>query len=126
MVILTSQGVLFGRDMWGRRFLLQGKCCHCGSIQIASEAAAAAASNIIPNHENHVKWTEISPDEFHAIYFYTKDAILPSLDVMTMVAPVAPPLLLSPPIPPSFNRNNSNSAALWFAALGNCNNNRWN
>jgi hypothetical protein len=110
MVIVTSQGVLFGRDIWGRRSLLQGKCCHCGSIQIAS--VAAAASNIIPNHENHVKWAEIPPGKIHAISFYTKYVTLPSLDMMTMVAPVALPILLPPPIPPSFNHNNCNTAAL--------------
>jgi asparagine synthetase B (glutamine-hydrolysing) len=100
VILNLDSGVLFGRDVWGRRSLLLRNCSHCGSFQISSVMEEAKEEDI---DDGSMEWKELPPGEIHAFSFSdTGLSILPPLDFATMVtipqtSIELPTLLLPPP-----------------------------
>lgn len=82
-LILTSKGVYFGRDRWGRRSLLRWSCpAGCGSFQIVSVAeerdntfvSVGTVDDATPPTSSSsssplMEWIEVPPGQVHTILF---------------------------------------------------------
>jgi hypothetical protein len=76
-LIASREGVHYGRDVWGRRSLLQWTCPrNCGSFQVISVAEKQhghhpqSLDNI--NNQNgdnlyNLEWTEVPPGKVHSV-----------------------------------------------------------
>ena len=72
-LIVTPDGVYYGRDEWGRRSLLRWECDQCNSFQIASTAEAYATD------KQHGSWREIQPGLVHLSSWGSTAKKLPSI-----------------------------------------------
>jgi asparagine synthetase B (glutamine-hydrolysing) len=120
-VVVTTKGVLFGRDVWGRRSFLQGQCRHCKSFHIASVVVPPPhdVTTATPN-EKYMEWTEVVPGKIHAISFAKKNCLssVDSTPIMTAVPAPHYPHLPILPLPPNNNNNNNNvSESMWNASF---------
>jgi asparagine synthetase B (glutamine-hydrolysing) len=135
--ILTQDGVYFGRDLWGRRSLLQWKCPeNCGSFQIVSVAedspsttatteeststttatATTTTTECPKTTTNHLEWTEVPPGMVHRILFSDPaTTIIEIYPNVTIPSPRVPDNFIITPIPAQPPQ--AISDRLWRASL---------
>jgi asparagine synthetase B (glutamine-hydrolysing) len=132
--ILAQYGIYFGRDVWGRRSLLQWKCPeNCGSFQIVSVAeespsmtstteesllttATATTTECPKSTTNHLEWIEVPPGMVHCILFSDPATIITEIyPNVTIPSPRVPDSFIVAPIPTQPPQEISNR--LWRASL---------